>query len=254
MDTVAQRKYKILLIGDNCTDVYQYGTVERISPEAPVPIFKYSHQESKMGMAGNVLLNLEALGCEVKFMTKKTCSVKTRLIDIRSKQQLLRIDNDANSEPLKLEYFDDWDYDAIVVSDYNKGVVSYELIEFISAHYSGPVFLDTKKTDLERFSGIYVKINESEYKNATSTNNSLIVTLGSKGAMFRTGPDDERYYGTPVVEVADVCGAGDTFLAAVTYKFLETQDIGISIMFANKASALTVQRIGNYAPKLEEIV
>lgn len=254
MDTAAHKKFRVLLVGDNCTDVYQYGTVERISPEAPVPIFKYSHQESKLGMAGNVLMNLQALGCEVDFVTKKTCSVKTRLIDIKSKQQLLRIDNDAASEPLKSEIFTDLDYDAVVISDYNKGAVTYELIEHLSAHYSCPIFLDTKKTDLERFYGIWVKINESEYKNITTLNNSLIVTLGSKGAMFKTGPDDERFYSTPAVEVADVCGAGDTFLAAFAYKFIETTDIDKSIEFANKAAALTVQHLGNYAPKLEEIL
>lgn len=256
MNTAAQRKYKILLVGDNCTDVYQYGSVERISPEAPVPIFKYSHQESKLGMAGNVLLNLEALGCEVKFMTKKTCSVKTRLIDTKSKQQLLRIDNDADSEPLAIEVFDYENYDAVVISDYNKGSVTYDLIEQLRRRYACPMFLDTKKRDLARFYGIYVKINELEFNNRDSINDSLIVTLGGRGAMYKTKRDSnsDMFYPTPEVEVADVCGAGDTFLSAITYKFLETQDIGESIMFANKAAAITVQHLGNYAPTLKEIV
>ena len=58
MNTQQPKKYKILLIGDNCVDVYQYGTVDRISPEAPVPVFKFSHEERKPGMAGNVANNL----------------------------------------------------------------------------------------------------------------------------------------------------------------------------------------------------
>jgi len=62
MDTQQLKSFKILLIGDNCLDVYRYGSVDRISPEAPVPVFKFSHEETKPGMAGNVARNLEALG------------------------------------------------------------------------------------------------------------------------------------------------------------------------------------------------
>jgi sugar/nucleoside kinase (ribokinase family) len=56
-----------------------------------------------------------------------------------------------------------------------------------------------------------------------------------------------------VGDVTDVCGAGDTFLAALAYKFLETGNMGDAVKFANKASAVTVQHIGVYAPRLEEI-
>ena len=47
MDTQQQKKFNILLVGDNCIDCYQYGTIDRISPEAPVPVFKFSRQETK---------------------------------------------------------------------------------------------------------------------------------------------------------------------------------------------------------------
>ena len=63
----------------------------------------------------------------------------------------------------------------------------------------------------------------------------------------------DKFYPTPIVEVSDVCGAGDTFLSALTYKFLEINDIHQAIMFANKAASITVQKIGNYAPSIEEI-
>lgn len=255
MNTVAPKKFKILLLGDDCTDVYQYGTVDRISPEAPVPIFKYSHQETKKGMAGNVLNNLLALGCDVVYITSEEKSIKTRLIDTKSKQQLLRVDNDAKSNAINIKKIINLNYDAIVISDYNKGAITYELIETLRNKFSGPLFLDTKKPDIARFYGIYVKINELEYKNRHSINDSLIVTLGGRGAMYKTkhSNKNETYYTTPTVEVADVCGAGDTFLAALTYKFLETKDIGTSIQFANKAASLTVQHLGNYAPTLEEL-
>lgn len=249
MDIQQPKKFKILLVGDNCTDVYQYGTVDRISPEAPVPIFKFSYQETKQGMAGNVLNNLLKLNCTVDFITTDDTSIKTRIIDIRTKQQLLRIDNDVESNAISISKFTDLNYDAIVISDYNKGAVSYELIQYLRKHFDGPMFLDTKKPDIAQFYGIYVKINELEFKNRHSINDSLIVTLGNKGAMYNA----DKFYPTPIVEVSDVCGAGDTFLSALTYKFLEINDIDQAIMFANKAASITVQKIGNYAPSIEEI-
>ena len=68
MSIQAQRQYRILLIGDLGLDVYTYGSVDRISPEAPVPVFVPHDQVMLPGMADNVRVNLEALGCDVKFI------------------------------------------------------------------------------------------------------------------------------------------------------------------------------------------
>ena len=104
MDTVQQRRLKILLIGDNGVDQYQYGTVDRISPEAPVPIINYTHTITRPGMAANVKDNLEKLGIVVDFVHgRKTC-IKTRVIDSKTKHHLLRIDQDALSRPVKINY------------------------------------------------------------------------------------------------------------------------------------------------------
>lgn len=255
-NTQQQKRYKILLIGDDCVDIYRYGTVDRISPEAPVPIFKLLYEEHRPGMAGNVKLNLEALGNEVTFISPDKVTTKTRLVDQRSKQHLIRIDEDVNASPITHHWIKNLDhYDAVVISDYNKGAVSYELISWIRENFAGPVFLDTKKTDLACFHGIFVKINELEYSRRVSINNQLIVTLGSKGAMYKTNrdPKHETFYTCPSVEVVDVTGAGDTFLAALTYKYLLSKDIGDSIDFAIKSSSVTVQHFGVYAPTLEEI-
>ena len=65
MDIQQQTQFKILLIGDDCVDVYQYGTVDRISTEALVPVFKFSREENRAGMAGNVKNNLITLGIEL---------------------------------------------------------------------------------------------------------------------------------------------------------------------------------------------
>ena len=247
--TQPQTKFKILLIGDNCKDIYQYGTIDRLSPEAPVPVFVPTYAEESDGMAGNVFNNLEALGCEVNYLFGET-STKTRLIDQRSQQQIVRIDNDIISDPLTFETDIPDVYDAVVVSDYNKGTVSYELIEELIA-LSIPIFIDTKKTDLERMQGAWVKINELEYSKIKSECSGLIVTRGAKGA-------DAVYHEysskAPRVEVVDVTGAGDTFLAALVYNYLHTKDIKKAMDFANQAAAVTVQHVGCYAPTMEEIL
>ena len=247
MSTQQQRQFRILLIGDTCTDVYQYGTVDRISPEAPVPVFNFSHEDRKAGMAGNVWNNLAKLGCEVNFLHGQI-STKTRLIDIRSNQQIVRIDNDIISNPLTIESELPKIYDAIVISDYNKGTVSYELVEELRKEFSGLIVIDTKKTDLQRFEGCFVKINSLEYSRATSYCSDLIVTQGPDGARYR-----DKVVASPIVEVSDITGAGDTFLAAFTFAYLETNEVLTSIDFANRASSLTVQHLGVYAPTLEEI-
>ena len=250
MDTQQQKKFNILLIGDACEDTYTYGYVNRISPEAPVPIFEPHYTIHHDGMAGNVRKNLEALGCDVNFL-HGAVSKKNRLIDQRTKQQLLRLDKDAISKPVTFETVIPPGYDAIVISDYNKGTVSYELIEELAKEVDVPIFVDTKKTDLARLSGCYVKINALEKSRATSLPkiDHLIVTQGHHGATW----NDWVFPAETVGDVTDVCGAGDTFLAALAYQFLVTNNMPAAVKFANKAAAVTVQHIGVYAPRLEEI-
>lgn len=254
MATPAQTRFNVCVIGDDCVDQYQYGTVDRISPEAPVPVFRLAHAVERPGMAGNVADNLRALGCGVDFIPG-AASRKTRLIDSRSNQHIVRVDLDAQALPLQLDTRDLNQYHAVVISDYDKGAVTYELIEAVRDRFSGPVFLDTKKTDLAAFHGIYVKINEAEYNRRVSINHSLIVTLGERGAMYKTGrdPRHETYFDCPKVEIVDVTGAGDTFLAALAFDFLRSTDIHRAIAFAIQASAITVQHLGCHAPGLEEI-
>jgi len=242
------------LIGDDCVDVYRFGTVDRISPEAPVPVFKFSHDEEKPGMAANVQLNLEALGCAVVPMLGKE-SVKTRYIDLRSKQHIMRSDVDSTSTPLPFDHIpydlNNGNVDAIVISDYNKGYVSYDLIKNLRKAYHGPIFVDTKKHDLAQLEGCIIKINMHEYSQLTSHPSDytdMIVTYGDKGVVW-----GDFAFNAKTVEVADVCGAGDTFLSALVYGYLTTNSMQDAINFAINASAVTVQHLGNYAPTLEEI-
>jgi bifunctional ADP-heptose synthase (sugar kinase/adenylyltransferase) len=249
-DIQPQTKFKVLLIGDSCIDEYYIGTCDRLSPEAPVPVMKVTEYRTSNGMAANVKENLEKLNVNVDFVTNDVLVTKTRYVDKRSRQHLLRVDEEPDiskwngQTPGALN-----NYDSVVVSDYNKGFLDYNHIEHIIRNFKGPIFIDTKKSDLSRFDGAFVKINELENRLKTSSNSELIVTLGSQGAMYKN-----NIYPTISAEVVDVCGCGDTFLAALTYQYLATQNIEDAIIFANKAASLTVQREGNYAPKLEEIL
>ena len=160
MSIPVPRQFNILLLGDSCLDVYQYGHVDRMSPEAPVPVFVPTHEEKRPGMAANVQTNLQALGMQVNFITGQE-SVKTRLIDTRSRQQIDRIDQDIKNDPLEFLTEIPQVYHAIVISDYNKGLITYDLVQELRREFPGPIFIDTKKQDLAQFEGCIVKINES---------------------------------------------------------------------------------------------
>jgi D-beta-D-heptose 7-phosphate kinase/D-beta-D-heptose 1-phosphate adenosyltransferase len=253
--TQQQEQFKVLLIGDSCTDEYKIGTVDRLSPEAPVPVVKIVDSYTIPGMAANVYTNLVALGIEPDFVTNMEPITKTRYIDKRSGQHLLRVDSDGELRQWSGRTgFPLQEYDAIVISDYDKGFLKYIDIEQIVDSVRCPVFIDTKKKDLAeiappfRADHVYIKINELEFKNAHSISDNLIVTLGDRGAQY-----NGQIYPTKQSEVMDVCGCGDTFLAALAVQYLFTKDIEKAIMFANVAAGLTVQHRGNYAPSYDEI-
>jgi bifunctional ADP-heptose synthase (sugar kinase/adenylyltransferase) len=212
-----------------------------------VPVFVPKHEENRRGMAGNVEENLKALGCDVDLLTLEG-GTKTRFIDSRSNQHIMRLDQDAKGGPIELATTIPAIYDAVVISDYNKGCISYELVEEILQQFRGPVFIDTKKTDLARFEGAFVKINSLENSLAKTLPSQTIVTLGKQGCEY-----GGHIYPAPQVEVADVCGAGDTFLAALVYAYLQMDQIPEALVFANRAAAVTVKHMGVYAPTLKEI-
>lgn len=250
-DILPRDSFNVLLIGDSCVDEYKIGTVDRLSPEAPVPVIKIVDTETVAGMASNVKKNFENLGVYVDFVTNNEIILKTRYIDKRSGQHLIRVD----SEPKLTKWsqqtpFPITEYDVIVISDYNKGFLEYEDIEYIIKNTQCPIFIDTKKTQLADISHerVFFKINELEAKQARSTPSNLIVTVGDRGALY-----NGQIFPTKPVEVMDVCGCGDTFLAALTVQYLYTKDIEKSIMFANVAAGITVQHRGNYAPSFDEV-
>lgn len=255
MDTQQQIQFKILLLGETCEDIYFYGNVNRISPEAPVPVLEYSHQKSFSGMASNVKKNLEAFGCFVNLITNKEKIRKTRIVHQSSNQQIMRIDEDVVVNPIRSSEiksaFIHSSYDAIVVSDYNKGFLSIDDLKVIAQNFNGPVFIDTKKRDLFTEDNTFFKINQKEYDNLTIKPNesNLIITMGSIGAKF-----NNKIYPAQSVNVYDVVGAGDAFLSALVYGYLRSNSMETAIILANKCSGIVVQNSGTYSLTKNDIL
>jgi len=240
--------------------VYNYGSCERISPEAPVPVLKTVYTEEKPGMALNVEANLKAFGHKTRILTNKETIIKERFIDQRTMQHLLRVDKGENS---KLDCIDtlllktvqkmDFDYDCVVISDYDKGFIGSDICELLVSELSKKntvIFVDSKKKDLSCYSECIIKINEKEFKSMEKSpiNSEIIVTLGAHGAKW-----GDKEFPTESTSVFDVCGAGDTFLSAFVTAYMSTFSFPESIKFANKCAGISVKKFGNYIISLEDL-
>lgn len=248
---------KVIVIGDRCIDRFVYGESKRLSPEAPVPILIPQTTVENEGMASNVVQNLKAIrtlqsGYTVEGIHQQEGIIKTRYVDKKTNHMFLRVDQESKVNPLVLDMrlrTKIQEADAVIVSDYDKGFLTPELLIEISK-IAKLSFIDTKKTVaqsvLENYT--YIKWNESEYeKNKTLNSNLLdkiVITMGNKGAKHLN-----IFYPSPAPkDTIDVSGAGDTFLAAFVHKYLETQEVSTSINYANKMASIVVSKKGVATP------
>ncbi len=260
---------KVLVIGDSCEDVFIYGDIERISPEAPIPVFKPTHEESNGGMAKNVANNVESLDMHIYTITNGSSIIKKRYVENRSGQMVLRVDEHDYCDRIKIKKlqgitnnkFTSYSLtgiiskiDAIIISDYCKGFLEESDIEHI-CKYNKNVFIDTKKKLGEWIKDAdYIKINELEYKknyellSDDGFKDKLIVTLGSKGCRYKG-----KEFPVKEVPVKDVSGAGDTFIAGLVRGYLDTNNIESAIEFAQKCTTHVVQKHGVATVTLKEI-
>ena len=251
---------KITVIGEFCTDIFVYGETKRLSPEAPVPVFNPLYIERNFGMAGNVVENLKSLDQDVtiKHLHQFQPIKKTRYVDDKSNHMFIRVDEGEETiTPLELtdSVIDEIkESDAIIVSDYNKGYLNEKILLEI-AYHSRFIVMDTKKQISPNLVANFnfIKLNEHEYSNFSDDikkqyPNKLIVTLGSKGAKYM----DNIYPSPDPRETIDVSGAGDTFTASFTVKYLETKNIEESIIYANEMSSIVVQKRGVSVPIMRQ--
>ena len=242
---------KVLVIGDACEDVYIYGDCSRLAPEAPIPVFVPQDKTTNGGMAMNVFANLKSLGTDCDILHNVEEITKTRYVDKKTNHIFLRVDTDDKKLKRIEENNLDKDflnqYDAIVISDYNRGFLTEEDIEKIC--YNHPLtFMDTKK-NLGRWAKdcTWIKINEEEYNKTFNKianlghifDDKLIVTLSEKGCRYKGD-----IFPVEKVEIKDLSGAGDTFLASFVSDYLKNKNATQAIIFANECATQVVQKRG----------
>ena len=302
---------KILVIGDLLIDHYLWGSCERISPEAPVQVISVDRESTVLGGAGNVINNLKALGAEVDVIsvvseckaseelkallksimvdTKHLITQKDRVTSKKSRiiaanQQVIRFDRESTDEInnksqkaiLKIFKAIVSNYDVILLSDYGKGLFTFDLTQSligIANENKKKLLVDPKGIDYSKYKGAYLLTpNKKEASEATYSvikdNESLtqaikslkeqcnlevsLITLSEQGvAVF----DNElRIHPTVAIEVFDVTGAGDTVLASLGFALSCNKTIDEAIKFANLASGVVVGKIGSATATLNEII
>ncbi len=246
---------KITIIGELCRDVFKYGNVTRLCPEAPVPVLTDVYKEINWGMAGNVQENLLSHNPElnINLIHQKNTIRKIRYLDDKTNHMFLRVDEGDDEidklvlTPEKVE--DIANSDLVIVSDYNKGFLTEEVLIQIGK-LSKLSIIDTKKIITENLinSFTFIKLNEHEYqrnKNISDKNkDKFIITLGMNGAKH----NDIIFPSPSPKQTIDVSGAGDTFTAFFSLKYYETKNISESITFANQMASIVVSKRGVATP------
>jgi len=239
---------RVLVIGESCKDVFHYGSCHRLCPEAPVPVFNPTHKTENGGMAMNVYNNISSMSvdCDIITNSKWELIEKVRYVDEKRNQMFIRVDFEGDGyteiDTYKLKNINN--YDAVIISDYNKGFISEDVIKKICDSHKC-VFLDTKKTlgDWCK-NALYIKINIHELNKTRHTVSDemmekLIITLGEGGCLFR-----DITYPVKSVEMKDSSGAGDTFISGLVVRFLEKGSIEQAIEHANNCATVVVQKRG----------
>lgn len=282
---ISPENLKILVVGDIMLDKYVVGEVSRISPEAPVPIVNVSEEYCTLGGCGNVVKNLRELGAEVDCLASiggdysgkqvldeikkiganslisigsdKT-TVKERIVSDQRQVQMLRIDrettNSINADtPINLlETVKINDYNMIVVSDYAKGMISHELMQYLKAS-NKKIIVDPKPTNCIYYDGVYMMTpNENEW--ATMTLSSayrlldvefFLVTKGKDGMTLLENEGDAYWnIKSEPVEIYNVSGAGDTVVAVMAVCTSMGWNELDSACIANKCAAHVVTQPG----------
>ena len=242
---------KILVIGDVIIDRYIYGTANRLSPEAPVPVVQHQTTFDRSGGAGNLYENLKSLGVDVELLdlSHPKC-VKTRVFC--DGHYVTRIDQDYQTDGYDVleavESKDFSQYEYVVLSDYAKGVLYYakEIIAHINK-FGCKVIVDPKRQASAYQGAWLVKPNEKEYEELlfNKWQGNIITTRASKSVNATI--DGKKYSIIPQqVEVSDVTGAGDCFLAAFVYALTIGKDIATCLEMATDAATESVKHIGTY--------
>ena len=286
----------VLLIGDFMIDHYIIGTSNRMSPEAPVPVVIPVKEYSVPGGAGNVAMNLCTMGANViclgvvgddiwggKLLSLlKNKGINTDGIDIIKNHPTTlkqRIYSDGKQVArLDTEKIIDWtpnflsknldNYDACILSDYNKGVIKNANID------TDILIVDPKKDDFSLYKNTHIITpNLNELQRATKIKlgddqsiidacteligkynfNYIVVKRGAQGMIIVGKNNFVKHIEAHSVKNPDVTGAGDTVISALSIAYAKTQDIELSAHFANNAAATAVNKLCTATVTIDEI-
>jgi len=305
----------VAVVGDVMLDHFLIGRVDRISPEAPVPVVRFERDEYRLGGAANVALNVGALGGAVTLVgitgadeagdrlrrelaghaldagslvaaPERPTTRKVRVVTTRN-QQVARVDYEADDALAgeTLAALKDSvrraveGAEAVILSDYRKGVVSPDVMEAAIAAAGSrgvPVLVDPKIPGPDRYRGVSVitpNHHEAELmaqmpiRNADDvraaarllherTGASVVVTWGEHGMWVydRLGPTpSEEHLSASAREVADVTGAGDTVIAVLGLGLAAGLPLIDAARLANAAAGIVVGRFGPAAVTADEL-
>ncbi len=302
----------ILIIGDVMLDHFVIGRVERISPEAPVPVVCFDHEEYRLGGAANVAHNAAALGgrVEVVGVVGEDAAADTLRADLshaaigssgivtdpaRCTTRKLRVVTTRNQQVARVDYEQDAEVadgveaaligrierlaasaDAILVSDYLKGVVSRGVASAAIAAARAqriPLLVDPKVPHIDYYAGATVITpNHHEAEAVTHMRirtaaealaaaarfreraccESVLITRGEQG-MTLLGPDGDAELPAEAREVADVTGAGDTVIATMTLALAAGASLVDAARLANRAAGIVVGKFGPATVSVSEL-
>ncbi len=296
------KKLKILVVGDIILDKYLYTKVERISPEAPVPVALVEREEVRLGGAGNVANNLASMGVKVYItgvigddragdqildlleennivplvvIDKRPTTEKTRVIAMS--QQLIRIDRESTEKiggkTLRkiLKFIESDSFDAVIVSDYAKGVITKEVIEKVKSLnifwaidprpvnkelYHDASLMTPNEKELKAMMGVIgdnFSVEELGKKLKEELNlETLIVTRGPRGmTLFK---EKIKHFPARAKKVYDVTGAGDTVIASLVAFYKAGASWEEACELANICAGIVVGEVGTATVKPEDIL
>jgi len=297
------RDKRVVVIGDFMLDRYVWGDVQRISPEAPVVVVEANEDAQRPGGAGNVVLNLTSLGAKcdaigligddangqelVDLLIEKGANpdglvlandrpttVKTRVI--AGNQQLLRVDRELRGEAavnIQAQVTERMreavaDADAVILQDYNKGLLTASLIResiTFAREQRVPVTVDPKSSHFFEYQLATLfkpNLREAEYALQRELNqnaeveqacrdlkqkldaDSILITRGSQGMTLLDGEDKPVHISTRPRRISDVSGAGDTVISTMTLAMISGLDKENSARLATRAAEVVVGRVG----------
>jgi D-glycero-beta-D-manno-heptose-7-phosphate kinase len=306
----AARERRVIVVGDAMLDVYLRGDVERISPEAPVPVVRVRERRYALGGAANVANNVAALGAQCELVAAigmdrggeifrdmlreidadgsalievdRPTTTKTRIV-ARS-QQLVRVDEEDDTDLtgdevdrlLKIVHTSIERGDALVLEDYNKGVLVPRVITAaIGAarqrgipivvdpkyrnffHYRGATVFKPNRRELEAALGAAVDIDHPEALPETFRRlgvDHLLLTLGERGMALLAPDGSVHLVPTVAREVYDVVGAGDTVTAYLAAILAAGGTIGEAAVIANYAAGVEVGKLGAATVTADEVL